>query len=807
VIPQDIRYAIRSLGRAPGFTAVALLTLALGIGGTTAIFSVVDGILLRPLPYPDPQSIVSVARVSTSSAERGASSPADFLDYKRDTRSFAAFAGYREDVVDLSGTGEPVRLAAVETTAGFFDVFGVPPLVGRTFSEGADPVGGPRLCVVSEEFWRQHLGGRENVVGESLRLNGIPTLLIGVMPKLFAHPTKADVWVLAPREVPTSPIAIDGDALAEREVQYFQAIARVRRGVSLAMANDDLRRIGDRLASEHPDTNGGETATAVSYQETLVGDVRTALLVLFGAVGFVLLIACANVASLLLARGAVRRREFAVRAALGAGRGRLVRQMLTESLILSCAGGLAGLVFASWGIDALVALAPDTIPRLGDVHLDPRVVLFAIGASILVGVLFGVAPAAQSARRDMIDALKDGGRTGSARTRVQRLLVVGEVALALVLLIGAGLMLTSFARLRAVDPGFVIQNVVVIGVPLPQARYDNPAQARFYTSLFERLRGNPVTARSALGFPTPFSGFNAAAAYTIEGAPPRPRADRTVAQLGSISPGYFQTLGIPLLRGRDVALTDTGAGAGVAVIDQTMAEAEWPGQDPIGKRVSVGNPSDADSWLTVIGIVGNAKRADLQSGPRPALYLPHTAFTLPYMSVVVRSEADEETIATAVRSAVHAIDPELPVQDVETFDRVLQRVNGQPRFRAVLIGAFAATALLLAAVGLYGLISYTVAQRRPEMAVRLALGATPGQVGRLVVGQGLALAGVGIVLGIAGALAATRLIAGLLFSVSATDPAVYTALAVLLLAVAAAACAVPARRAMRVEPMAALRAE
>jgi predicted permease len=809
VLSQDIRYALRSLGRAPGFTVVALLTLALGIGGTTAIFSVVDAILLRPLPYPDPAAIVTVGRVTPNRSDGpGSFAPADYIDYKRDSRSFSAFAGYRVDIVDLSGSGEPVRLNAVETTAGFFDVFGLPALAGRTYSESTDSPKGPRICVVSADFWRQHLGAKNDAVGQTIRLNGVPTLVTGVMPAAFVHPVKADVWTLAPADVPTSPVAFEGDLLAQREVQYFQVVARIRRGVTLTMANDDLRGIGDRLAKQFPDTNRGEAAVAEPYQESLVGDVRSAILVLFGAVAFVLLIACANVASLLLARGTSRRREFAVRAALGAGRGRLTRQLLTESLVLSIAGGLLGLLDAYWGIAALVSLAPDTIPRLNEVHLDPRVMTFALFASMTVGVLFGVAPAIQSARLDMMDGLKDGGRTGTARTRLQRVLVVGEVALALVLLIGAGLMLASFARLRAVDPGFTVQNLVVVGVPLPQTRYDNAAQERFYTSLFERLRENPVVARSALGFPTPFSGFNANGGYAIEGAPPVPRADRTVAQLGSVSPGYFQTLGIPFLRGRDVALTDTKDSPGVAVIDQTMADRGWPGQDPIGKRVSIGgNPSDPSSWLTVVGVVANAKRSNLDAAPTPTIYMPHAMFTLPYMGVVVRSEADETAVANAVRTAVRSLDPDLPIQDVKTIERILQEVTGQPRFRALLIGAFAAAALILAAVGLYGLISYTVAQRRPELAVRLALGATPAQVGRLVVGQGLMLAGAGVVLGLAGALAATRLLKGLLFSISATDPAVYGSLAALLLCVAAVASIVPARRAMRVDPMTALRAE
>ena len=807
VILQDIRYAFRCLRRAPGFTLIALITLALGIGGTTAIFSVVDGILLRPLPFPDASAVVSVTR-TTPNAEGGAFSAADFLDYKTGNKSLAAFAGYREEIVDLLGAGEPVRLTSLETTGGFFDVFGVPAQQGRVYSEATDSPRGPRVAVVSARVWRQHLGSDPSVSGRTVRLNGVPMTLIGVMPDSFVHPADVDFWVLAPNAAPTSPIPIEGDALGNREVQYFQAVARLRPGVSVERANQDLRSIAERVAREFPDTNRGESAVVQPFQESLVGEVRSALLVLLGAVGFVLLIACANVASLLLARGAGRRRELAVRTALGAGRARLVRQLLTESVVLASAGGLLGLLMASWGVRALVALAPQSIPRLSDVQLDPRVAGFAVAVSAVVGVLFGSVPAFQGARMDPGLALKDGGRTGTARTRTQNLLVVGEVALALMLLIGAGLMLTSFSRLRAVDPGFTVTSVISVFVPLPQARYNNAAQTRFYTQLFQRLQANPTTSRSGLGFPLPFGGANAAAGYTVEGAPPQARSERPIAQLTSVSPGFFQTMGIALLRGRDVQLNDSPERQGVAIVNKTLADREWPGQDPIGKRLAIGgDPDDPQSWMTVVGLVTDSKRGDLQSITQPAIYLPHTTFTLPFMSVLVRSEAGEAAVANAVRAAVHSLDPELPIGDVEALERTVERVTGQPRFRAFLIGSFAVAALLLAAVGLYGLISYTVAQRSPEIGVRLALGATPLQVGRLILGQGLALAGAGVVLGLAGAIAATRLLEGLLFSVSTTDPTVYTVLAGLLLAIAALACYVPARRAMRVDPVVALRSE
>jgi putative ABC transport system permease protein len=616
------------------------------------------------------------------------------------------------------------------------------------------------------------------------------------------------MWTLAPQEVPTPPFPVEG-LLASREVQYFNVFGRLAPGRSVTQANDDLRLVSQRLAAEFPDTNAGERVEATTYQDVLVQDVRGALLILLGAIAFVLMIACANVAGLLLARGAARRREFALRSALGAGRARLVRHLLTESLLLALVGGVVGLLIAFWGIEGLLSIAPRSIPRLADVRMDWRVATFAFSASALVGVLFGIIPALQGTRPQVVEALKDGGRTGTARAGAQKILVVAEVALALVLLIGAGLMLTSFARLRAVDVGFQVSNLVVVFVPLPQARYDNQAQTAFYAQLLERLQANPITARSALAFPTPFGGGNAQGGYLVEGKARPAAADRPLVQINSVSPGYFQTMGIPLLAGRDVEWTDTPERGSVAVINRTLAEREWPGQDPIGKRMSIGaDPDrDANAWTTVIGVVADSKRSDLEAPNQPALYLSLPSFTIPFTGALIRSEVGEAAVASAVHSAVQSIDPQLPAGDSETIASVLERTTGQPRFRAILITAFAGLALLLAGVGLYGLISYTVAQRIPEFGVRLALGATPSQVGQLIVRQGVLLTLGGIAIGLAGALATTRLLEGLLFSVSATDPFVYGALATTLLAIAALACYVPARRAMKVDPLAALRAE
>ena len=808
VLLQDVRYALRSLGRAPGFTLVALFTLGLGIGGTTAIFSVVDGILLRPLPYPSPQAIVSLARSAPGRRADNSFAAADFLDFQRDAREVTVLAGYRQDIVDLSVGNEPIRLTTLETTGDFFSIMTLPPLMGRVYSE-ADRNAGTRVVVISEGTWRQHLGGDANAVGRTVRLNGTPFTVVGVMRAELLHPLRVDMWTLAAREVPTSPVPLEGDPRESRQVQYFNVVGRLTPGTALRRANETLAGISDRLAREFPETNGGERVLAQPYQEALVGGVRTGLLILLGAIAFVLLIACANVASLQLARGTARRRELALRTALGAGRRRLVRQLLTESLLLAFAGGALGLLVAYWGVEGLLAIAPTSIPRLADVQIDWRVAAFAIAASAAVGVLFGIVPALQGTRPQVVDALKDGGRTGTARAGTQKLLVVSEVALALVLLIGAGLMLASFARLRAVDLGFNVSNLVVVYVPLPQARYNNEAQARFYQQLQEKLLANPITARSALAFPTPFGGGNAAGGYIIEGKPRPPAAERPLVQINSVTPGFFQTMGIPLLGGRDVAWTDTRDRQNTVVINRALADREWPGENPIGKRISIGGDPDQDpsAWASVVGIVGNARRSDLDQPVQPAVYLSMARFTIPFTGALVRSDAGENAIARAVHEAVRSLDPQLPGGDSDTIQSVLDRSTGQPRFRAFLLTAFAAMALLLAGVGLYGLISYTVSQRVPEIGVRLALGATPSQVASLIVRQGVVLALGGVVLGIVGAAAASRLLEGLLYSVSATDPLVYSLLATLLLFIAALACYIPARRAMKVDPITALRTE
>jgi len=795
VLTQDIRYAFRSLIRAPGFTLVALATLALGIGGTTAIFSIVDGVLLRPLPYSDPDRILRVARISANGSTDSFSA-ADYRDLKNTATAFSALAGYRSDIVDMTGRGEPVRIIGMQTTAAFFDVFDAAPLLGRTFHEATDQPGAA-IAVISDTIWKQQFGSNPAVIGTQVRFNGTPTEIIGVVPEFLRHPQKSDVWMLSTRDIPTSPFGM-GNIEGSRDVHYFNVVGRIARDHSLVEGQQQLQSIGDQIARDHQ-SNAGSTFKGEMLASSMVADVRTAMLVLLGAVGFVLLIACANIAGLLLARGAARRRELAVRTALGAGRVRLIQQLLTESVVLALAGGALGMLVATWTQRLLVTLAPENLPRLADVTLDWRIASFAFVATIMVGVLFGLTPALQSSRPELNADLKDGGRTGTSRTGMRNVMVVAQVALALVLLIGAGLMLTSFSRLRSVDPGFKISEVVTVELMLPLARFNEAAQRNFYMGVLERLQANPVTANSAMLFPFPFGGGNASASLDIIGQT-TPPAQRPSAELNSISPGYLKASGIRLVRGRDFDTTDGPNSPPVALISESAVKL-FGGKDPIGEQLDMGDP------VTIVGIVSDVRRRSLDAPPRAALYLPYTQFVLPYMGAIVRTDRGAGAVASAVTTAVAQIDPDLPIGDVKTMEQIIEDSTGEPRFRSFLIASFALLALLLAAVGVYGLISFTVTQRVPEIGVRLALGASPRQVFSQVIGQGMRLATIGVVLGLIAAAAATTLVRGLLFNTSATDPAVYGSLAALLLAMAALACYVPARRAMRVDPMTALRSE
>lgn len=806
-IVQDVRYTLRALRRAPGFTLVALLTLALGIGGTTAIFTVVDAVVLRDLPYPEPGRLMTVIRADDTD-NRGSLAPAAYLDIVQRTTAFAAVAGYRGDEVSLTGGGEPERLRAVQATGGYFDVFGAQPLVGRTFHEATDPPSGPRVAVIGEGLWQRRFGGRADIAGLQVVLDGEPTTILGVMPAWFGHPRAPDVWTRAPLPVPTPPFSIGGDLLTSYSAQYFNAIARLAPGVSRSQAAGQLAALSDQIARAVPEDAAGIRLAAVPFQDEVIGATRAPMLMLLGAVVVVLLIACANVASLLLARGAGRRHELAVRAALGASRGRIVRQLLVESLVLAGAGGALGVALAAWLVDGLIALAPGSIPRLGEVGFDPRVAAFATFCTALSGLVFGIVPALSAAAPAIGADLKDGGRSGAAgRSRARGTLVVAEVAMALVLLVAAGLLLSSFARLRAVDPGFRTSSLAAITVSLPMTRYDAAGQRRFYQALLPRLRGNPITAQSAIVLPIPLRSDGVTSGYRVVGRN-YPNDQEPSARVGIVSSGYFATTGVSLVAGRDFAESDTADATPVVIVNRTLAEREWPGRDPIGEYlVAGGPPEDPANIRRVIGVAADARWRSLEAAPQATMYFAYQQFPFPFMGVAVRTDAPLGTVTTAVAAAVHEIDRDLPLGESYTVEQLLSRATGEPRFRALLVGSFAAVALLLAVVGIYGLISYTVAERIPEIGVRLALGATPADVRRLVLGRGLGLAIAGVGIGVPGALGASRLLQGQLYGVSAADPLTYAAVALLLLAVAALACWVPARRAMRIDPAVALRSE
>ena len=807
---MDLKLAVRSFTRNPGFTSVVLLTLGLGIGGSTAIFSVVNGVLLRPLPYPEPDRLVSV-QSARSGSEDPAHAPADFLDLVREQHSFTAVAGHRGDVIDItSEQAEPVRLDGALVTSTFFDVFGVPAAQGRTFTS-ADPVGGDRLLVISDGAWRQQFGADPKAIGSTVRVNGSPHMLVGVMPPGFDWPAGTAAWAMSPLPVPPGMVDIEGNLLEQRDLRYFQAVGRLRPGVSQAQASGDVATIARRTGEQHA-RSAGRTYTLVPIREELVGDVRQGLLLLLGAVGCVLLIACTNVAGLLVARGVGRQREIGIRTALGAPRGRIIRQLLVESVLLSLAGGAVGLLLASWGTDALVAIIPDSIPRLGEVRVDGRVALFAVAISAVTGIVFGLAPALQTSKVHTIELLRDGGRTAGshASRRMRATLVAAEVALALVLLVTAGLMINSFVRLRAVDPGYAMDQVVTADVALPGATYATSArQSGFYRQLLERLQASPVTQTSAITFPRPFSESGGQAGFELEHTPPLPDRERPRAQISIASAQTFRALGIPILAGRPFTEADVDDAPNVVVVNQSFAKKYWPGEDAVGKRITFDQRTESTppEWSTIIAVVGDTRPKALDVAPQPTVYFSYHQFSLPFMTVVVRGTSDTAAVAREVRTHLRALDPNLPVDEVRTLESGASRSAAQPRFRTYVLAGFAAVSLLLAATGLYGLLSYSVTQRVREIGVRMALGARPGDVLRLVVGEGMKLVALGAIAGILAALAAGRVIGTLLFGVSATDPVTYLVVVGVLVVVACAACCLPAVRAARVNPMSALRSE
>ncbi len=807
---HDIRYAFRNLTHNPGFTIVAVLTLAIGIGANTAIFSVVNGVLLRPLPYPDPSRLIRVWS-STASEPRSAFAPGDFLDFERENHTFTALGAYRDDALTISTPGgEPVRVQGARVTAGFFDVFAMSAAMGRTFNRDTDTASNEPLVVISHTLWLQQFASDRQIAGRRLRVDGVPHTVVGVMPQSFDFPEGARAWLLSAKPVPLPPIDVPGDLLSNRDVHYFQVIARLKPEVTPEIARADLQTVADDLARRFPESNGGRGISLRPLSDTLVEDVRLALLLLLGAVGVVLLIACANIASLLLARASGRTRELAIRAALGAARGRLVRQLITESLILGGAGGVAGLLLGYWAIALLLTILPDGIPRAAQIELDARVALITIAAAFVSALLFGAIPALQASRADAALALREADRAtagGRRRAKTRALLVLGEIALTSILLVSSGLLLNSLIRLQHVDPGFRSDQVTLISLPLPLSRYpDGKRQAAFYRQMRDALERRPEVQSAAILFPNPLQGRNAQGTFTIEGRPAMPRADRPFTALASVSREYFQTLGIPLIKGRAFTDRDRDPAPAVAIVNTTFARKYFASQDPIGHRVRFAEES-AEDWITIVGIAGDSRNIGLKDPPTPVLYLPYDTFPLAFMSIAVRSTAGSGVIASTARREAKNIDPDIGIDRIVPLSDVVHESVAEPRFRTLLLAAFAVIALVLAAVGIFGLMSFTVAQRTREIGIRIALGARPDQVVGSVVREGLILAAGGLALGIAGSFVTARLLETFLYDVHGTDPLTYAAVAVLLIAVALVAAYIPSRRAARVDPITALRAE
>jgi predicted permease len=807
---QDLRYGVRMLIKKPGFTLIAVITLALGIGANTAIFSVVNAVLLRPLQYSDPDRLVQVwQNFPQSGANQVTVSAPEFLDYKDQNRVFERMAAFRPQGYILTGGSEPERIFGARVSADLFPLLGVAPALGRPFLPEEDQIGAPRAIILSHGLWQRRFGSDNTLIGKSLMLDGESFTVVGVMPPGFQFPPQTlrnELWTNVP---------FDANDLNRRGWRPLGVIARLKSGVSMDRANAELKAIAGRF----PASGIVLSAYALSLQEQVVGRVRRALLVMLGAVSFVLLIACANVANLLLSQAAARQREMAIRAAVGAGRPRLIRQLFVEGLPLALLGGGLGLLLAAWIVQLLVSVNPGNLPRANEIGVDLRTLGFTLSVSLLTGAVFSLAPAWQFSKLDLNASLKDGGRGASvsfSRFSMRSLLLISEVALSLTLLIGAGLMINSFARLLRVDPGFDPRGVLTMQIPLPQSKYSEIQQRAFvFEQALERIRRLPGVQSAGMTSALPLT-VNPDFGFTIEGRTPSEPGDTPQTRWRAISPDYLRTMGIPLRRGRHFSEQDHEKAAGVAIINETMARRFWPDGDPLGKRIKLGGPQRPYPWMEIVGIVGDVKHDGLDALVTPELYMPYvqTPFSqmpaglrFPAMSLVARSSSDHDSLAAAMRAEIKALDKDQPITNIRTLDQLLANSISQHRFYLLLLAFFAAIALALAAIGLYGVVSYTVKQRTQEIGVRMAFGAQAGDVLRLIIKFGMKLTLIGALIGLAGALALTRLMKTLLFDVSATDPLTFASITVLLALVALLACFIPARRATKVDPLVALRNE
>ena len=809
---QDLRQGLRAMAKSPGFTFVAMLTLAVGIGANTAIFSVVNAVLLRALPYPDSQRLVALWGVNdrTGDSRRALSYP-DFEDFRAQSRTLESAAVYNDDTATLTGIGEPLHLHNGVVSAALFHVLGVSPQLGRRFLPEEDNPG-TRVTILSDRLWRERFGADPAILGRALTLNGHSYTVVGVLPPAFQFPLESDpedLWTT----MAVYRVSEDSDKpmTEQRGAHWLQGIARLKPGVPLAQVNAELASIGAALAKQYPDTNKHLSLRAEPALDALVGDARPAMWILLGAVGLVLLIACANVANLLLARSTVRQREIAVRAAMGASRTRLVRQLLTESVLLALAGAVPGVVVAAWATRILSTLQSLQIPRLAQAAVDWRALLFTLAASLATAAVFGLVPAIHAARFSLTGALREGSRgTGQSahHARLRSTLVVFEVTLALLLLIGSGLLLRSLVSILRVQPGFDPHGLIAFDLDLPGTRYGKPEQsAQFFRDLLPRLNALPGVVSASGVMPLPLSDNSMGTSFAIDGRPV-PKSEEPGTQFRSVGLDYFRTMHIPLIAGRTFTASDTRTSAPVVIINQTLAHKFFPNENPIGKRIKPGVSDSGSSVMReIVGVVGDVRHRRLWRAPDPESYVPYDQVSLGGMTLVVRAASNPQALMPMIRNEMKRADAELPLYNVRTLEEYVSGSVAQRRFTALLLGIFAGIALLLAAVGLYGVMSYGVAQRTHEIGVRVALGAESGDVLRLVIGQGLRLTLLGVVLGWLGALGVSRFLSGMLYGVAGDDPLTFAAVAAVFVAVALAACYVPARRAMRVDPLVALRYE
>ncbi|HXM21915.1 MAG TPA: ABC transporter permease [Terriglobales bacterium] len=814
---QDLRYGLRILWKSPGFTAVAVLTLALGIGANTAIFSIVNGVLLRPLPFANPGQLISIggfdARSAPAIPNESVSYP-NFADVRARNHSFTDIAAYQDNEYTLTGAGPSLHVNAEIVSASLFHLLGTQPAVGRGFLASEDEPG--RLVVVlSDVFWRRYFNADRSVVGRTVNLNGRVYTVVGVMPAGFQFPVRAqarDIWLTFSRmATPDDPK--DTPMTAQRGNDSLNVIARLRPGVTLDQANADLSSITHALATEYPTSNSHAGMGARSQLEDLVGDTRTPLLVLFGAVGLVLLIACANVANLLLARASGRAREIAIRAALGATRGRVIRQLIAESLSLSLAGAVLGIAAASLSLAAILRLYPSNLPRAQEVSVDYHVLLFTVGIAIVTGVIFGLVPALQVWQPNLSVAMREGGRSSTASRSHNRLrsgLVIAETAFGVTLLIGAGLLIRSFNRLSHVDLGFNPGHVLTASFDLSETRYNPDQQDRFVQDLFGRIRALPGVTSAAGAIPLPLSDDHFNISFNLLDHPV-PKANEPSSGFYVVAPGFFETMEMPLVRGRTFDGRDQRNSAPVMIVTREFAKKYFPNEDPVGKRVKIGAGEGAArasyKIREIVGIVGDIRNSDVVKPPAAAYYIPLPQLMWGPPTLAIRTTGDPNAITGEIRKILASMDPDAPLYDVRTMEDYLALDLGRARFQTVLLGLFAGIALLLTAVGLYGVMSYTIVQRTQEIGIRIALGATRRDVLRMILARSFSMTGLGLLVGILGAVALTRLLSGLLYGVRPIDPLTFVAVSLLLGVVSLLASYIPAWRAARVDPMVALRCE